>query len=173
MQKEIEQFAFEFFDKMGILIDSLIVKQEQDESYFIKINTLESSLLIWTHWTTFEALQWLFRTILSIRFDKKIKLHLEINDYIHNKDAKLFAFIDKEILRAKQTGRNMKLPFFNGYERKKIHSYVQSLEDSSIKTESRGEGEDRRLFIVHVRDTEVIPKIKATKLEIDIDWDDI
>ncbi len=176
MLKEIKSFSEEFFNKINIDIDFLEVVLEAEDTFFIKVNTPDSSIAIWNHGINFEAIQYIFRNIFSNKYNKKVRLHLEINDYIHNKDSKLFAFIDKEIEKAKNTGRNMKLPLLNWYERKKVHSYVHKLCDESIKTESRWEWHDRRIFIMFSWNKQKYEKKlekKHVKLEIDIDWDDI
>ncbi len=176
MIDEIREFSEMFFNKIGVEIDSFDVILEQEDIYFIKIETPDSGILIWNHWSTFESIQWLLRNIFSNKYDRKIRLHLEINDYIHNKDAKLFAFIDKKISFAKEVNRNIKLPVLNWYERKKVHSYVSDLNDTDIKTESRWEWKDRRMFIILVNKVEnnyKKPEKKWSGLEIDIDWDDI
>jgi predicted RNA-binding protein Jag len=118
-------------------------------------------------------LQWLFRKILKNKFDINIKIYFEINDYIHNRNAKLFAFIDKEINKLKETGRNIKLPVLDWYERKKVHSYIAELNNSEIMAESRWEGRERRLFIFLAKNKNNIPEKDISKLEIDIDGNDI
>ena len=96
-------------------------------------------------------------------------------------DDSVKAFLEK-IEYAKKVGRNMKLPVLNPYERKKVHSYIADKNDTEIKTESKWEWKERRLFIIlsdNLRknpNNDNIPSfnsIKPTKLEIDIDWDDI
>ena len=171
MLEQIKEITKTFFDKMWIKSYLLEVVEEIQNTYLIKIETNDSWLLIWTHWVVFEAIQNILRSILNNKFDKKIKVHLEINDYIHNKDAKLFRFIDTQIQKAKETWRNMKLPKFSAYERKKIHDYVASLQDDEIKTESKGEGQQRRLYIILLKNINKSPK--KISLSIDIDWDDI
>ena len=177
MIEEIKEISKTFFDKLWIELTSLEVNEEITDIFYIKIDTIDSSLLIWTHGVTFEALQGLLRTLFSQKYDRKIRLHLEINDYIHNKDAKLFALIDREILRAKETGRNMKLPYLNGYERKIVHSYVHKLGDSEIRSKSMWEGADRRMYIILTKNwvfkKEEVWERRHTKLEIDIDSNDI
>jgi len=173
MLEEIKKISSEFFEKMWIKLDSLEVIQEWENIFFLRISTQDSGLLIWNHWTVFEAIQSILRLIFTKKFGKTFRFHFEINDYVHNKDEKLFAFINREIARAKETGRNMKLPKFSAYERKKIHDYVWTLNDDEIMTESRWEKEERRLYIIlkkNIRDNYTKTKIK---LEIDIDWDDI
>ena len=183
MLQEIKDFVSIFFDKLGININNIDIVSQADDVYFLKIDTPDSWILIWNHGSIFEALQWLFRKIFRGKFWENIRVHLEINDYIHDRDAKLFSFIDKEINKAKDTWRNMKLPLLNWYERKKIHSYISDINDPEIMTESRWEWRDRRLFIILAKNkvNRINKNIKYqndtkdsnSKLEIDIDWDDI
>ncbi len=179
MLEQIKNFMLSFFEKLSVDITDMNVKQEWDNIFFLKLETKDSWILIWNHGSVFESLQWIFRKILREKFWREIIIHLEINDYIYSKDAKLFAFIEKEINKAKETGRNMKLPVLNSYERKKVHSYIADLNDSEIITESRWEWKQRRLFIVLEKNlnrnwvAKINTKDTNSKLEIDIDWDDI
>jgi predicted RNA-binding protein Jag len=173
MIEQIKDFSIIFFEKLSIEIDNLDVISEWENIFYLKIKTPDSWILIWTHGSVFESLQSLFRNIFRGKFDANIKIYFKINDYVHNKDAKLFSFIDKEINKAKETWRNMKLPVLNWYDRKKVHSYIADLNDSEIITESRWEGKERRLFLLLVKNNKSIPKKIISKLEIDIDGDDI
>lgn len=61
---------------------------------------------------------------------------MEVNDYISKKEDKLLTFVKNKIDLCKKTGKEIILPYFNAYERKKIHAYVCDLADSSIYTKS-------------------------------------
>jgi len=43
--------------------------------------------------------------------------------------------------------KEIKLPFFSSYERKKIHNYIADKNIDDIGTRSEGEGRERRLYI--------------------------
>lgn len=172
MLAAIKEFCTEFFEKIWIDFTDLEVRSEWEDIFFVKLETTDSGILIWKHWTVFESIQSLLRNIISNKYDKKIKIHLDINDYIHNKDEKLFSSIDSKIEYAKKVSRNMKLPVLTAYERKKVHSYIADLWDEDIRTESRWEWKDIRLFIV-LTNNEYKKEKTREKLDIDIDWDDI
>lgn len=178
MINEIKEFSVEFFEKMWIEIDNLDVILEWEDIFFVKINTPDFPILIWRHWFVFESVQSILRNIFSNKYDKKIRIHLEINDYIHNKDAKLFSMVDSKIEFVKKIWKNIMLPPLNAYERKKVHSYVIKLWDKSIKSKSSWEWKDRRMSIIYKNDNLDKNYFKASeishkKLDIDIDGDDI
>jgi hypothetical protein len=68
----------------------------------------------------------------------------------------------------------MKLPKFSSYERKKIHDYIGTLNDSEIFTKSKWEWSERRLYIFLNKNNQYEQKPQEKiGLTIDIDWDDI
>jgi len=164
MQNELIALIKEFFDKLNIKIDSLEFSNEENSNiYNLKIQTEESWILIWPHGKNIDAIQNIIKLLISKNIWEKIKLHLEINDYRKSKDDRLFDFIKKEISYLEKTWKDIKLPYFSSYERKKIHSIVHKMENDSIYTKSIWEWKERRLYICK----------QTPKLTIDIDWDDI
>lgn len=160
----IEKITDTFFEKLWINIENTNIIKNQEDIFLVKIKTSDSSLLIWQHWKNLEAIKLILKILISKKIWKKIKIQLEINDYIHNKDQKLFQLISKKIdLLKKSNNSSLKLPFFNAYERKKIHTYVMDLKDGTIYTKSDWEWKERRLYLYK----------SEKKLTIDIDWDDI
>lgn len=165
MKEKIELLIKEFFEKINISYDSLEVSETEKTNIFnIKIISNESNIIIWAHWKNLDSIRLILSLIISKNIWEKIKLHIEVNDYIKTKDDRLIDFIKREIDFLKKTWKDIKLPFFWAYERKKIHSFVAELNDNCIYTKSIWEGKERRLYIC---------KNIENKLSIDIDWDDI
>lgn len=158
----IRQISNDFFDKIWINLNNLEIIKEDENIFYIKVKTNDSSLLIWYLWKNLEDVKIILRAILSKINWKNLILHLEVNDYLSKKEDKLFNFIKKKIEIVK-SWKEVILPFFNSYERKKIHSYVSELKDKTIFTKSIWEWEQRRLHICKVN----------KKISIDIDWVDI
>lgn len=164
MENDINALVSDFFEKLSIKIDSLEVTNVDESNIFnIKIKTEESGMLIWPHGKNLNIIESIIRLMCSKKVWEKIKLHLEINDYIKTKDDRLFDFIKSKIKIIEKTGKDIQLPFYSSYERKKIHWYVSDLENKSIYTKSIWEWKERRLYICK----------EGEKLTIDIDWDDI
>lgn len=163
MEKQVDNIIKEFFEKLQIQIDNIEISVEEETIYNVKIETPDSWVLIWPHGKNIDAIQSILRLIVSKALDTKASLHLEINDYMKSKDERLFDFIKSKISFVEKSWKDIRLPFLNSYERKKVHSFVAELNNSKISTKSMWEWKERRLFICK----------EAEKLSIDIDWDDI
>ncbi len=164
MENEFTALINELFHKLNIKLDLIELKKEENSNIFnLKIKTEESWLIIGPHGKNLDAIQNIIKLMISKHTWEKIKLHLEVNDYIKTKDDRLLEFIKKEISYLERTWKDIQLPYFSSYERKKIHSIVHKMKDDSIYTKSIWEGKERRLYICK----------EKPKLTIDIDWDDI
>ena len=163
MENKIKDLVDIFFNKLDIKIDSIDVKQEEENIFFIKLKTEESWLIIWPHWKNLENIKLILNLMIWRLVWNKIRLHIEVNDYMQSKDEKLFSFINSKIVIVEKTSRDIQLPFYSSYERKKIHSFVADYKNDQIYTKSIWEWRERRLYICK----------KDAKLTIDIDWDDI
>ena len=53
-----------------------------------------------------------------------VHVHLEVNDYMKQKDEKLMRFIDSKVVLIQSSGQSIRLPSLTPYERKKAHSYI-------------------------------------------------
>lgn len=160
----IQNLTSKLLDHLLLDIEDIKVIKEDDEKeiYYIKINTPESGRLIWFSWTNLENFSILLKSIIKNKLNENIKIHIEVNDYIERKDSKLFNFIDKQISILKQNWKEIILPKYNAYQRKKIHSYISWLNDSSITTRSVWEWEERRLHLIKIS--------KTITIDIDSVW---
>ncbi len=164
VQRDIKALVWDFFDKLNINISTLEIDNIEESSIFnIKIETEESGLLIWPHGKNLNIIENILKLMSSKRVWERIKLHIEINDYVKSKDDRLFDFIKSKIKFLEKTGKDIQLPFYSSYERKKIHWYVSEMKDKWIYTKSIWEWKERRLYICK----------QEKKLTIDMDWDDI
>jgi len=158
-----------FFEKLQIDIETLNIECLEWNIFNIKIKTDDSWIVIWPHGHNIENIQNLLRLISSQTLDKKISIHLEVNDYMKTKDERLYSFIKSKIIYAEKNWKDLKLPFLNSYERKKVHSFISSLNKTWISTKSEWEWKERRLII----SVDSSKTSDNNKLTIDIDWDDI
>ena len=164
MENVIKALLLEFFEKLEIQTDSVEVSNNNESNIFnVKIKTQESGLLIGPHWNNLDALQSILKLISSKKVWERIKLRIEINDYVKTKDDRLLDFIKSKVSYLEKSWKDIQLPFYSSYERKKIHWFVSDMKDKWIFTKSIWEWKERRLYICK----------EEAKLTIDIDWDDI
>jgi len=164
MKNDVELLAKELFERLNIELDLLEIKQVEESNIFnIKIETEESGIIIWPNGKNLNIIENILRLMSSRKVWERIKLHIEVNDYMKTKDERLFDFIKAKIRLVEKNWKDIQLPFYSSYERKKIHWFVSELWKKTISTKSSWEWRERRLYICK----------EAPKLTIDIDWDDI
>ncbi len=159
MHDTILEISTQFFNKMCVELETIEVEQEKESIFFIKINSPDSSLLIWNRWQTLSDTKRILSILLSHKLNTKIIARIEINNYLEEKDQKLFQFIDDKIAQCSNLSEDIKLPFFSAYERKKIHNYISEKKLTDIHTKSEWEWKERHLFICK----------PSKKMTIDID----
>lgn len=161
-QARLEQICWEFFENFWIPIESMQIHKEEWHIFFINIQSPDSALLIGMHGKNLEAFSQIIKLIAQKETKDAFHIRLEVNDYLKQKDEKLYSFIDKKIHIALEKQTDVELPFLDAYERKKVHNYVAQKENK-ISTESRWEGKERRMYLCY----------KAEKISIDLDGDAI
>lgn len=162
MQETIEKLSQDFFEKLWVDFSALEIKLEAENIYKISLKSEDSHLLIWPHGKNLDTITHLLKLLLAKHTESYINIHLEVNDYLEQKDQKLLNFIATKIKLVKETWKEVVLPFFTAYERKKVHSFVSNT-GWNIYTQSVWEGKERRIHLCK----------KDEKMTIDIDGDDI
>ena len=163
MKDDVKALAIKFFELLWIVLDDISCEEEENNIFFIKISTKQSWEVIWPMWKHLESIRNILRTMCSKKFTNKIIIHIEVNDYLESKDKKLFKFIQSRVNKVRETWKEIILPFYTSYERKKIHSFISELKQKNVFTKSFWEGRERRLHICK----------KSEVLKIDLDGIDI
>lgn len=150
--------AKKFFLLMWTKIDELYIEKKEEHIYFLNIKTPDSPIIIWYSWENLNNIQIVLKKIFSHLLWKNIILHMEVNDYFSKKDKKLYEYIDKKIKQLEKDGKEIILPFFSPYERKKIHDYVKEVWNNEFLTKSIWEWKNRKIHIY------------KRNLKIDLEW---
>lgn len=151
MEHALTPFVSEFFTGLGISVDSLSIEQTGDDIN-LTIKTNDSALLIGMHGKNIEVFQHLLSRIIERKLSKFVHVHLEVNDYIKQKEEKLFRFLDSKIAIIRSTGNSIRMPSLSPYERKKAHGYIADKNIVGLKTQSEWEGESRTLVLLYTGD---------------------
>jgi predicted RNA-binding protein Jag len=115
-----------FFESLGIDFSGLEVHTHDAENhiYTIKISTTDSPLLIGPHGRTLEETQSLLIQMAEKITSTHCIIHLEINDYLAEKQKRLFSIVDRKVELARKNGIDQVIYELSGYERKQVHAYI-------------------------------------------------
>lgn len=141
-----ENYIKNSLKEMGINAETKsIIKSEV---VTIIINSDNNPILIGKNGRTLQALTELTRLVIFIKFKKRYKLLLDVNNYKNSKYKKITFIarkLAKEVLLTKET---VKLDPMPSDERRMVHNALSTFEH--ISTESIGEGKNRAIQIKYI-----------------------
>lgn len=122
----ITEIANGFFETLGLDFSHLeiTVQSEEQHIYLIKINSEDSALLIGLHGRTLEEIQSVLIQMCEKALGSYCLIHLEVNDYLAEKQKKLFAIVDRKADLARKNGIDQVIYELSSYERKQVHAYI-------------------------------------------------
>lgn len=149
MIEEIKSIIKELSDHLSA--DSLEIEvTEQKDSLVINLKTQDERAFIGKENERFEAFSHLIKKILSRKVGEEIKVIVDINNLRGKNDDALKIKATIVADRARAFKADMELEPMTSYQRRVIHSHLEG--SPLIKTESVGEGKERRLVIRYVGD---------------------
>ena len=116
----------------------------------MNISTDRDAVLIGKGGRTLQALNELVRVAIQNRFSKHYKILLDIGDYKEEKYEKLIQMARRYAKEVQTTKNTVTLNPMPSDERRIIHGALSGYHN--IKTESKGQGKDRRLTIYYVEE---------------------
>lgn len=146
---KLTQLSQGFFESLCIDFTDLEVTENDSEKhiYTIKISSTDSPLLIGPHGKTLEETQSLLVQMSEKILDVHCIIHLEINDYLAEKQKRLFSIVERKIELLQKNNIEQVVYELSSYERKLIHAYVCEKYDS-ISTKSMDGEKGRELHIM-------------------------
>lgn len=138
-----------FFESLGIDFSGLEIQTQDAENhiYTVKISSTDSPLLIGPHGRTLEETQSLLIQMAEKSTGTHCIIHLEINDYLAEKQKRLMAIVDRKVELAQKNGIDQVIYDLSGYERKQVHAYI-SEKYADIATKSIDGEKGRELHIM-------------------------
>lgn len=145
----LTELAQGFFTNLGIEFSELHVEAQDVEKniYIIKIVSADSPLLIGPHGRTLEETQNLLMQMAENKLQSHCLIHLEINDYLAEKQKRLFSIIDRKVDLSHRNGIDQVVYDLTSYERKQVHAYI-SEKYPDIATKSLDGERGRELHIM-------------------------
>jgi spoIIIJ-associated protein len=148
--EQIKKIIEELISKMNLEIERLEISGNEDNPKFLVISR-DSRLLIGKNGETFSSLVHLVRKLVEKKLgnEQKINFSIDINGYQDQKVRETYQKIQVLVERARALQTDVELSPMGSYERMIVHEALSNLSD--IKTESIGEGKERRVVIKHVK----------------------
>ena len=145
-KKEIEQIIKELVEKMGIECEIEIKEVETEEQPEVfNVKTKDSNYLIGQYGVNLQALQHIARIIFRSKTESKANFILDVNSYRQEKNESISDLAKNTAEQALRERKAITLRPMSPYERRLVH--MELSKNEQVKTESIGEGEDRRVVV--------------------------
>ena len=144
-----EKFIYDVMNAMGM--DDVKVTSVVDEEGALSINMEGSNMgiLIGKRGQTLDSLQYLRNRVANKMQDGYVRVKLDTEDYRRRRKETLENLAKNIASKVKRTRKTVSLEPMNPYERRIIHSALQS--DPAVSTHSEGEEPYRRVVVTLVR----------------------
>lgn len=147
IEKKLEEIVSELISKMGFQSEVSVKKKDEDgrETFICDLKTDESNFLIGQYGVNLQSLQHVARVVVRKKIEDKINFVLDVNSYRQEKNDSVIKMAKDLAEQALSEKRAVVMRPMSSYERRIVH--LELSKDERIKTESIGEGEDRRVVI--------------------------
>jgi spoIIIJ-associated protein len=128
-----------------ITTGATITIENKDERIEYHVRGGNTGVLIGKRGQTLEAMQYLVDKIVSKQFEKRVRIQIDVEDYLKTRRANLENMAKRMGEKAKRTGRPMSFGQMNAHDRRIVHIALK--EDDMVRTQSMGDGYYRKLVI--------------------------
>ena len=118
---------------------------KKGEATILRVTGEHMGALIGRRGETMESLSYLASLVANRLEGDYIKLGLDVAGYRDKRESDLTALAQRIGAKVRRTGRSFAMEPMNPYERRIIHSAIGKME--GVRSESKGEGRDRRVVI--------------------------
>ena len=156
----LKKIASDILQKMTFGDFKIAIEGKGDvdgESFVVNIETPESNLLIGQYGVTLSALQHILRLLVRRETEDKFKFLADVNHYLQEKIDSLAGIATGAAKQAISERKPVVLRPMSAYERRLVHMELAGNEN--VKTESIGEGDDRKVVVKPVGDLEKLEEL--------------
>jgi spoIIIJ-associated protein len=138
-------------EKLGVTASVSAHRSEGSDptTWVLDIQGRDLGVLIGRRGETLEALQYLTRLMVNHKLERRSSLVLDVESYKSRRELSLRKLAERMASQATELGRTVTLEPMPPNERRIIHMALQ--EDTTVRTESVGEGEHRKVTIIPVK----------------------
>ena len=127
-------------------ISQEIAIKKDGDAFRIDIEGDELNFLIGYRGESLDAFQYILSHAVFKEKEEWIPITLDINGYRQAKLEKLEEMVKSFVDRARFHQKEIRLPPLTPYERRHVHMLIGDYID--VESESRGDGRERRLFVI-------------------------
>ena len=142
--KAAVDYLKDVIEKMGVQ-DVKFSAVQKGEATIIRLDGEKMGALIGRRGETMESLSYLASLVANRLEGDYIKLGFDVAGYRDKRESDLTALAQRIGAKVRRTGRSFAMEPMNPYERRIIHSAIGKME--GVRSESKGEGRDRRVVI--------------------------
>lgn len=154
-------FLEDMFKAMNIEVKSVIEFDEDDRTMNIEFSGPEMGILIGKRGQTLDSLQYIISLVINKETTSYVRVKTDTENYRARRKETLETLAHNIAHKVKRTRRPVALEPMNPYERRIIHSALQS--DNSIETHSEGEEPYRKVVITMKKNKEYKKDWKSTE----------
>jgi len=146
---KIKELASDFFTKAGIINFEINVAETVNiERLRVSLSTRDASFYIGEKGRNIGAFEAILRLMMKKQLGELPQFYLDINNYRNLRENSLKELAKKSAHRVRIYKKPVALEAMSAYDRRIIHTELAACPD--IKTESAGEGEQRRVVVKYV-----------------------
>ena len=116
---------------------------------YLEVKSDDGGILIGKHGRTLESLQIIISRMVNKQIKKPVRVILDVGGYKKRRTDSLEKMAGRLGQNVKRTAKEVTIGPFNAHDRRIIHIALK--EDLSLKTESLGEGEWKKIKIIPAR----------------------
>ncbi len=148
-EKLIKETTQEMLDKMGfdakVIVTTSLSENNNKKNMIVEIDSPDSKFIIGKQGATLMALQHILKQLVRSKTDDYISFSVDVNGYKRQQEDYIRDMAQDVAREVVLNGRASTLEPMNSYERRLVHLELEK--NSKVKTESIGEGEDRKIII--------------------------
>ena len=134
-------------ERMGVR--AVVEGFSREGNLYLEIRGDQGGILIGRHGRTLESLQMLVNRMVNKRLKNAMRVILDVDDYRKRRADTIGQMAQRLGEKEKREGYSLTVGPFNAHDRRIIHLTLK--EDPSLRTESLGEGELKKVKIIPMK----------------------
>ena len=145
VEDHVREFLNNVFRAMGMEVEILIRKSEDEKNIDIELKGSDMGVLIGKRGQTLDSLQYLTNLAVGKQVNEYVKVKIDTEDYRKRRRETLENLAKNIAYKVKRTKRPVSLEPMNPFERRIIHSALQG--DRYVNTHSEGDEPYRHVVV--------------------------